>query len=177
MTLTVQNLITNGGFETGDLEGWGTLNTMVTYFSPHTGNYAAFFPSGATPASMSQTVTIEPGESFKLLVSLAKFGLLPHPRINISVTFFNENNAQVGTGLNTVITNGTLPSATLNNWHEVYQITAAAPETATQARVELSKADHRFYYSSVLIDDVMLLRFPGSSAPPGATGLNGILGF
>lgn len=177
MTLTVHNLISNGGFERGNLEEWDSLNTMITSFSPHTGHYSAMFLSGVTPAYLAQTVTIEPGEGFKLLVSLAKFGILQHPSINISVTFFDENNDEVGTGLNTVITNGTLPSALFNNWHEVYQITGAAPETATQAKVEISKADHQVYYSSVLIDDVNLLSFSGYSDPPGVTGPTEMGGF
>lgn len=169
--MTVHNLITNGGFETGTLDGWASTNAMITAVSPHSGRYSAMFPAGLAPSSLSQTVTVEPGENFNLFVSLAKFGIFQNPTIQLRITFLNQNNTEVGTGLSTEITSGTLPSAIFNNWHEIYQVTGVAPANATQARVEIIKTDSRLYYSPVLIDDVNLLSYPSGMGPTGPTGM------
>lgn len=168
--MTVSNLIINSGFETGTLEGWTARNVSVTTVSPHTGRYSAFFPSGSTNSFLEQTVSIEPGQNFQLLVSLSKSGALPNPELNLSVTFLNEANTEVGFGLSTEVTSGTLPSVLLNDWHEVYQVTGTAPVNATQARIQITQMNNRWYYSGILVDDVHLLSFGDGTGATGATG-------
>ncbi len=71
------NLITNGGFETGDFTGWtvvghafvvGTLPEL----SPHSGAFQAGF--GCCPTSLTQSVTATPGASYVVDFWLAGFG-------------------------------------------------------------------------------------------------------
>ena len=69
------NLITNGGFETGDFSGWtvfGTDNDVVgdqPFTSPHSGNFQALFGSGSN--SITQNVTTTPGSSYVISFWLA----------------------------------------------------------------------------------------------------------
>lgn len=80
------NVITNGGFETGDFTGWSQsgnkFNTGVTSALcpggipatclPHSGSFAAYF--GDTPAGISQTVVTDPAATYTLDFWVKMFG-------------------------------------------------------------------------------------------------------
>jgi carbohydrate binding protein with CBM4/9 domain len=70
------NLVTNGGFETGDLTGWtqsgNTGNTGVNTSNPYTGSYSAFAGPAGTYGFLSQTLATTPGSLYDLDFWLTK---------------------------------------------------------------------------------------------------------
>jgi hypothetical protein len=76
------NLVTNGGFETGDFTGWTltgdttltgvcSVNTCPGGFAPQEGNFAAYFGPVGDTATISQQLATTPGQQYTLSFWLA----------------------------------------------------------------------------------------------------------
>jgi len=67
---SAQNLLTNGGFETGNFTGWtqggSTIFDGVATASPHSGTYAGFFGAIGTASTLSQTIATTAGALYNL---------------------------------------------------------------------------------------------------------------
>ena len=78
VTFSNANLVTNGGFETGDFTGWTAIAAPsdsdfgVNTAAPHTGTYAAFFMAsgftdeGSSDDTIQQTISTNPGGYYTL---------------------------------------------------------------------------------------------------------------
>jgi hypothetical protein len=87
--MSIKNLVVNGGFETGSLNPWIALNAAITTISTHSGFYAAVLEGGAVNAVLAQDVPVEAGESYELIVSLAKAGAEPNPLVMVTISYYD----------------------------------------------------------------------------------------
>lgn len=71
------NLVTNGGFETGDFTGWSTFGFTLPGFDgvdgnfPQSGSFAAFFGEPTAPGGISQTLATTAGKFYTISFWLA----------------------------------------------------------------------------------------------------------
>ncbi|SET77047.1 hypothetical protein SAMN05216389_12640, partial [Oceanobacillus limi] len=173
--MTINNLIVNGSFETGDFTGWEVINADIISEFAHSGNYSARLANSTVAASLSQIVPAEPGEAYELLVSLSKSNLQQSPTILLQVLFLDDANNVVAVGLETEIEYGSIPVILDDTWLEVYQTTDVSPTGTTQAQVIISKPISSLTAPFIYVDDVSLLDVSDSGAP-GPTGPTGAPG-
>ncbi|MGG4412286.1 NTTRR-F1 domain, partial [Niallia taxi] len=168
--MSLLNLISNGGFETGNLNGWITSsNATTTNQFSNSGTYSALLPQGTETSYIGQFVPASPGDALELNLSLARPGSLPAPAVLIQIFFFNASFQQLGTGLSTFIPANRLPNAQNSTWQSINLTTVVAPPGTTQAYLLINLIPLQGG-SGVLVDDVSLLTAIGIVGPTGPAG-------
>ncbi len=154
--MSFNELIVNGGFETGTLEPWTALNTLITDQYSHSGLFAARLVGGASISYLFQFVPVNPGQRFEFRIYLAKIGIAPSPPVSISVGYYNEAKNFLGYGFVTSIQKNLLAGADENDWLEVNKAVDPAPAGSTQALVFVNKLPQSGS-ADIIVDDISLL--------------------
>lgn len=138
------NLITNGGFETGDFSGWtvsGTDNDVVgsvPLISPHSGNYQALF--GFANNSITQNVATTPGSSYIVTFWLAA-------KVYAQVA----GSVSVNWGGSTIFSH-LFPTGTYGYTEYTFTVNALSPATALQFQFFNGQFSNTFYLDDISVN-------------------------
>ncbi|MGG0430955.1 NTTRR-F1 domain, partial [Priestia megaterium] len=173
--MTLQNLINDGSFETGNLSAWISSNATITSSHSHSGFYSVKLQGGATFSYVSQFVPVAPGQRLEVLASLASLGTDLPISITIQVFYYDVGFNLLGNGLLVTIPGSQIPNIEDHAWLENYQTTTAAPLGSTQAFIVINTLP-QVGTADVLVDDIAVLIATESIGATGATGATGPTG-
>ncbi|MFM9330543.1 NTTRR-F1 domain [Paenibacillus mesotrionivorans] len=169
----IVNLAFNGSFESG-LSGWVTQNAVITTQQSHSYMNAALIPSAAS-GYVGQFISVTPGSSYEMMVSLGKAGTSISSPVIIQVSYFDASYQDLGLALYMRIPANRLPDVTEENWREIYAATSISPAGTAWAYVIIS-TQAQAGGAPMLVDDLVFLAAAGVSGATGATGPAGLAG-
>jgi Putative Ig domain len=172
--MTAQNLVVNGGFETGDLTGWtlipsttrsdsgvyGTGNDGAPYF-PHSGSFELAIGAVETPDYINQILATTPGSTYTLSVWIdaGRSDGVHHVDGQIAVSWDGTQ----------IFSTGYTPG---NDYQQyVFTVTASTSQTLLQLSGYTIPYSGLSSYYSFLIDDVVVTSIlsPGCTPTTGPT--------
>ena len=113
----VTNRITNTSFEADTLSPWVSLNGTIINNESHSGFRAVQLSGGMTNSFVYQTVPVSPGESFELIVSLAKVGDMPAPPMTLAINYYDNAFNFMDYGIITHVDVDRIPNVENCLWH------------------------------------------------------------
>jgi hypothetical protein len=150
----ITNIITNGGFETGDFTGWtqgGNTGDTGVNSDSHTGNFAAYMGPGKSAGTLTQNLSTVVGASYEL--SFFMFGEQPETERLNQVRSLSAISFQVFWGGVMIFDNSTPPS----DWTQFQFLNLVATGSTTELKF-VFRNDPSFFH----LDDVVA----GISAVP-----------
>ncbi|MBJ6361208.1 NTTRR-F1 domain [Paenibacillus sp. GCM10012307] len=181
--MAIENLVTNGGFESGAFTPWIPSNASITNVYKHSGTYSAQLHDGASSSYISQYVPVTAGDTPQFQFALAKVGASPAPSVLVQVSYWDSSFTQLAQGLTLLVTPDQIPAVASEAWAVLSSAVSPAPEGAVVAFLLINTLPAAGS-ADVLVDDVGLLVETGGgvtgptgpTGPPGPTGLTGPTG-
>ncbi|SNZ13918.1 hypothetical protein SAMN05421503_2163, partial [Terribacillus aidingensis] len=172
--MSPQNIIVNGGFESGSLEPWVSSFVFVTQQYTNSGSFAAVLDGGQNVDYLAQYASpIVPGNSYTLTLYMAKASILPAPPVQIQLLFLTADFQSVGRSTFLIVPTESIPFAELDNWRATTVATDVAPEGAAQIFLLINTLPDPGS-TDILVDDVSVTAVgTGPTGPTGATGATG----
>ena len=159
---TAQELVINGGFETGDFSGWtqGGQSTLSVVCGPscaQSGSDGALLSTRTTTGTLSQVLTTVPGQTYDISFWLSNNSL--DPLLSFDFLWGGTTRLSLGAG------SGTFP-------YSLESFNLIATDTSTQIFFEY-RNDTGYW----LLDDVSVQATNTNSVPEPATWTLMLLGF
>lgn len=149
----IQNRMVNGGFEAG-LSGWISHNVSIVSSPTNEGFYAAQLNGGALNSYLIQSVSVNAGDTFELILSIAREDSGTAPVTSASVVYYGTGNTFLGYGL---IENISFTGAVARAYKTVYGTTTPAPTGTVQAQIIINRLPTTGT-AAIIVDQIALIQ-------------------
>lgn len=147
----IRNLIDGSSFEQG-LFHWESEDVTIVTDPTNEGFAAALLKGGSANSFLIQSVPAAPGDTFELLLSLARDPLGSTPIVSASIGYYDEADNFLGNGL---VENIRLPDAAVQVYQTVYGITSPAPPDTVRTQLTIVRLAATGT-AAILLDQVVL---------------------
>ncbi|WP_128895918.1 NTTRR-F1 domain [Longirhabdus pacifica] len=159
MALVQVNMVKNGDFESGTLEGWVSQHVMLETSRHLTGAWSALFMgqqnsyltqvmpwNGELTAELTFSATAMPNEAFTNT-----------PQLSFALSFLDQDKQFLSLGFSKFVGEDQLPIGNLNNYKNFYAVSTVSPPETRYAVLNINSIANEACLD-VLADDIQLVQ-------------------